>query len=94
MARASYSTVARPGFTPLTVKNVSAGRHALILEGESGTLRRTVRVQAGERTVARYEITAGFLSVSSRIPSRSLTATARSARATKATSCSRPGNTR
>jgi hypothetical protein len=56
------------GFTPLTVKNLAAGRHALILEGESGTLRRTVRVQAGERTVARYEITAGFLSVSSRIP--------------------------
>jgi hypothetical protein len=56
------------GFTPLTVKNLAAGRHALILEGESGTLRRTVRVQAGERTVARYEITAGFLSLSSRIP--------------------------
>jgi PEGA domain len=56
------------GFTPLTIKNVSAGRHALILQGDSGTLRRTVRVQAGERTVARYEITAGFLSVSSRIP--------------------------
>jgi len=52
----------------LTIKNVSAGRHALILQGDSGTLRRTVRVQAGERTVARYEITAGFLSVSSRIP--------------------------
>jgi len=31
-------------------------------------VRRTVRVQAGERTVARYEITAGFLSVFSRIP--------------------------
>jgi PEGA domain-containing protein len=56
------------GFTPLTVKNLAAGRHALILEGESGTLRRTVRVQAGERTVARYEITAGFLSITSRIP--------------------------
>jgi hypothetical protein len=56
------------GFTPLTIKNVAAGRHALILEGDSGTLRRTIRVQAGERTVARYEITAGFLSVSSRIP--------------------------
>ena len=56
------------GFTPLTLKDVSAGRHALVLEGESGTLRRTIRVQPGERTIARYEITAGFLSVSSRIP--------------------------
>jgi PEGA domain-containing protein len=56
------------GFTPLTVKNLAAGKHALILEGESGTLRRTVRVQAGERTVARYEITAGFLSMTSPIP--------------------------
>jgi hypothetical protein len=56
------------GFTPLTLKKISAGRHALILQGESGTVRRTVRVQAGERTVARYEITAGFLSVFSRIP--------------------------
>ena len=41
---------------------------SLVLEGEAGTVRRTVRVQAGERTVARYEITAGFLSVFSRIP--------------------------
>jgi hypothetical protein len=56
------------GFTPLTLKDVAAGRHALILEGDSGTLRRTVRVQADERTVARYEITAGFLAVVSRIP--------------------------
>jgi hypothetical protein len=56
------------GFTPLTLKDVPAGRHALILEGDSGTLRRTVRVQADERTVARYEITAGFLAVVSRIP--------------------------
>jgi hypothetical protein len=56
------------GFTPLTLKAVPVGRHALILQGDSGTVRRTVRVQAGERTVARYEITAGFLSLSSRIP--------------------------
>jgi hypothetical protein len=56
------------GFTPLTLKNVPAGRHSLLLEGDSGTLRRTVRVQAGERTIARYEITAGFLSVNSRVP--------------------------
>ncbi len=56
------------GFTPLTLKDVPAGRHSLVLEGESGTVKRTVRVQATERTVARYEITAGFLSVTSRIP--------------------------
>jgi hypothetical protein len=56
------------GFTPLTLKDVPAGRRSLLLEGEAGTLRRTVRVQAGERTVARYEITGGFLSVTSRIP--------------------------
>jgi len=56
------------GFTPLTLKNVPAGRHALVLEGDAGTLKRTVRVQTNERTVARYEITAGFLSVTSRIP--------------------------
>ncbi len=56
------------GFTPLALKGVPAGRHALVLEGDAGTLKRTVRVQADERTVARYEITAGFLSVTSRIP--------------------------
>ena len=56
------------GFTPLTLKGVPAGRHALVLAGDAGTLKRTVRVQADERTVARYEITAGFLSVTSRIP--------------------------
>jgi len=39
-----------------------------VLEGKGGTVRRTVRVQGGERTVARYEIAAGFLSVFSRIP--------------------------
>jgi PEGA domain len=56
------------GFTPLTLKDVPAGPHSLVLEGDSGTLKRTVKVQASERTVARYEITAGFLSVSSKIP--------------------------
>jgi hypothetical protein len=56
------------GFTPLTLRDVPAGRHALVLEGDSGTLRRSVSVRADERTVARYEITAGFLSVVSRIP--------------------------
>ena len=56
------------GFTPLTLKNVPAGRHALVLEGDNGTLKRTVRVKADERTIARYEITSGFLSVTSRIP--------------------------
>jgi hypothetical protein len=56
------------GFTPVTLKEVPAGRHALVLEGDGGTVRRTVRVQAGERTVASYEITSGFLSVISRLP--------------------------
>lgn len=56
------------GRTPLTLKEVKAGRHKLVLQGESGTLERSVRVQAGERTVARYEIAAGFLSLVSRIP--------------------------
>jgi hypothetical protein len=56
------------GFTPVTLKDVPAGRHALVLEGDGGTVRRTVRVQAGERTVASYEITSGFLSVISRLP--------------------------
>jgi hypothetical protein len=56
------------GFTPVTLKDVSAGKHALVLEGDAGTVRRTVNVRSGERTVARYEITAGFLSVISRIP--------------------------
>ena len=39
-----------------------------MLEGDNGTLKRTVRVKADERTIARYEITSGFLSVTSRIP--------------------------
>jgi hypothetical protein len=52
----------------VTLKDVPAGRHALVLEGDGGTVRRTVRVQPGERTVASYEITSGFLSVISRLP--------------------------
>jgi hypothetical protein len=56
------------GFTPLTLKDVAAGRHSLVIEAESGTVRRTVRVQAGERTIARYEITGGFLSIISKFP--------------------------
>jgi hypothetical protein len=56
------------GLTPLTLKDIAAGRHELVLEGESGTLRRTVSVKANQPTVARYEITSGFLAVVSRIP--------------------------
>src|SRR5688572_5752774 len=56
------------GFTPLTLNSVPAGRHLLVLEGENGTVRRTVRVQAGERTIARYEITGGFIAVTSKFP--------------------------
>jgi PEGA domain len=56
------------GFTPLTLNNITAGRHLLVLEGENGTVRRTVRVQAGERTIARYEITGGFIAISSKFP--------------------------
>ena len=56
------------GFTPLTLNNVPAGRHLLVIEGENGTVRRTVRVQAGERTIARYEITGGFIAISSKFP--------------------------
>jgi hypothetical protein len=56
------------GFTPLTLNNVPAGRHLLMLEGENGTVRRTVRVQAGERTIARYEITGGFIAITSKFP--------------------------
>jgi hypothetical protein len=56
------------GFTPLTLDNVPAGRHLLVLEGENGTVRRTVRVQAGERTIARYEITGGYLAITSKFP--------------------------
>jgi hypothetical protein len=56
------------GFTPLTLNNIPAGRHLLVLEGENGTVRRTVRVQAGERTVARYEITGGLIAITSKFP--------------------------
>jgi hypothetical protein len=56
------------GFTPLTLDKVPAGRHLLVLEGENGTVRRTVRVQAGERTIARYEITGGFIAITSKFP--------------------------
>jgi hypothetical protein len=56
------------GFTPLTLTSVPAGRHLLVLEGENGTVRRTIRVQAGERTVARYEITGGFIAITSKFP--------------------------
>jgi hypothetical protein len=56
------------GFTPLTLNSVPAGRHLLVLEGENGTVRRTVRVQAAERTIARYEITGGFIAITSKFP--------------------------
>jgi len=56
------------GLTPVTLNNVPAGRHSLVLEGENGTVRRTVRVQAGERTIARYEITGGYIAITSKFP--------------------------
>jgi hypothetical protein len=56
------------GYTPLRLREVRAGGHEVVLEGSAGTLRRTVQVQGGETTVARYEITAGFLALLSSIP--------------------------
>jgi hypothetical protein len=51
------------GTTPLTLEEVAAGRHAIILESPVGTVQRTVAITAGAITTVNESIFAGFLAV-------------------------------
>jgi hypothetical protein len=51
------------GTTPLTLEDVAAGRHAVILESPVGSIQRTVAITAGATTTVNESIFAGFVAV-------------------------------
>jgi hypothetical protein len=51
------------GVTPLTVRDLSAGRHAIVLKSESGTVQRTVTIAAGGTAAIDESIFSGWLAV-------------------------------
>jgi hypothetical protein len=51
------------GTTPMTIPDVAAGEHAVVLESASGSVRRTVTIQAGETVDVAESIFAGWLVV-------------------------------
>jgi hypothetical protein len=51
------------GTTPLTLEDVAAGRHAVILESPVGSVQRTVAITAGATTTVNESIFAGFVAV-------------------------------
>jgi hypothetical protein len=55
------------GQTPLTLTDLSPGRHTVVVQGPSGSVRRTVTVAAGKVAKLELEIYSGFLAVSSPI---------------------------
>jgi hypothetical protein len=55
------------GLSPLTLTDLRPGRHALVLQNDNGTVRRTVTIRAGEQAIATDQIISGFLTVFSRI---------------------------
>jgi hypothetical protein len=62
----------RRGLSPITVPNLAAGEHRLVVAGEAGSYRRTITINAGETlsvVVAPHApaVSAGFLRVSSPI---------------------------
>ena len=52
------------GESPITLKNVSVGKHTVTLVGNGGTLRRTVRVEPGVGASVDVSVFAGFLKIS------------------------------
>jgi hypothetical protein len=52
------------GETPITLKNVSTGRHVVTLIGNGGTLKRTVRVEAGVGATVDVTVFSGFVKIS------------------------------
>lgn len=57
------------GQTPLTVTELTPGRHKVVLESNDGVvIRRDVTIRAGERAVASELMVSGWLTVYSRVP--------------------------
>ncbi len=54
---------ARQGKAPLTIDNVAAGGHTVLLRGASGSVQETIRVRAGETSDATIPIYSGWLAV-------------------------------
>ena len=52
------------GESPLTLNNISAGRHVLTLVGDGGSLKRTVRVEPGRGLAINVPVFSGFAMVS------------------------------
>jgi CheY-like chemotaxis protein len=55
------------GDSPLTLSNVPAGKHTLVLASDAGTVTRTITVRDGEMTAVVEAIIPGWLAVFSRI---------------------------
>jgi PEGA domain len=51
------------GQTPLELPELDVGRHTVVIQGRGGSIRRTVRVTAGEQAVVDVELFSGFLKV-------------------------------
>ena len=51
------------GAAPLTIENLSAGAHSLVVRDDSGTVRQSVRVTAGQTTDVSLKIRPGWLAV-------------------------------
>jgi hypothetical protein len=56
------------GTAPLELTDLAAGEHALELRSDSGTIKRTVRVRAGGRTVSEETIAPGYVSILAKVP--------------------------
>ena len=55
------------GESPVTVPNVTPGRHTLTFAGESGNVKKSVRVEAGKNLTLDVPIFSGFVAVSAPI---------------------------
>ncbi len=55
------------GDSPITLKNVSLGKHVVTLIGDGGTLKRTVKVEAGIGASVDVTVFSGFVKVSAPI---------------------------
>jgi hypothetical protein len=56
------------GTTPVTLTDVAAGTHSLLLHSEAGTVKRSIVIRAGQQTSFEETIVGGFVAVFSRIP--------------------------
>jgi hypothetical protein len=56
------------GVAPLDLDDVPAGTHTLELRSSAGTVKRTITVRAGQRTVAEESIGPGYVAVVSKVP--------------------------